>query len=146
MGVWDRERIRTKIGAVADGVGRVDPQQLKQLLATLEGANSEEVFEGLFAALTSDGRFVVQELAGRLLFELAPPCPRRDLDSIVRALLPAWELSVEQVPRYFEREFGTELLHRAIRRVGVRDLSPDEERALGAFGHWVHCSVAEPLP
>ena len=127
MGVWDRYRIRTKVVAVIDKFGRVDPQQFKQLDAILKSENPEEVFEGLFAVLTSDKRFVAQDFAGRLLLEVAPSCPRTDLGAMLHALLSVWERSVEQVPWYFEKEFGTEVLHEAIRRTALRDLTPDEK-------------------
>lgn len=101
------------------------------------------MFEGLFAVLTSDKRFIAQEFAGRLLLEVAPSCPRTDLDAVLEALLPVWELSVEQVPWYFEQEFGTDDLHEAIRRAAERGLTPDEKCALRSFGYWVRYPVAE---
>ncbi len=123
---------------MVDQFARVDPQQCNQLAKLFERQPHDEVFEGLFAVLTSDERYVAQQLAGRLLIQVMPACPRTDLDTMLRSLLPVWDRSVEQVPWYLERAFGRGPLHDAIRRVGSCELDATETAALGSFGFWVH--------
>ena len=126
-----------KVVGVIAKPGRCDPQQLAQLTRVFKREDPAEVFEGLFSVLTSDRRFVTQEFAGRLLLEVSPKCPRTDLDNMLIALLPVWELSVEQVPWYFQREFGTPDLGDALRRVADRKLPPEERKALQTFAWWI---------
>ncbi|MCA9623169.1 MAG: hypothetical protein KC731_29320 [Myxococcales bacterium] len=56
-------------------------------------------------------------------------------------LLPVWELSVEQVPWYFEHAFGAPTVGDALRRVAQQDLTPDARKALQTFAWWLHIQL-----
>jgi hypothetical protein len=135
---WDRDDIAAKLIAVTDRWQRVDSQQYTQLVRVLRRVDPVELFEGIFTALTTDQRYPTQQMAGQLLLELRPPVRRASPEALVRPLLSSWELSVEQVPWYFERVFGRDEIHRALRTLGEDPtLTTRESDALGALLSWL---------
>jgi hypothetical protein len=73
--------------------------------------------------------------AARLLYELNPPC-RISPDEAVRALVPGWDVSIEEVPWYLARQFGKPALEAAVRRLEAEATDHDTLLLMGAVRYW----------
>ena len=82
----------------------VNPQELAQLVWDVRRVPTSDQFTVLAQAFTDD-HYLKQEYAGRILIQLNPPCGE-SLDDLLPRLLPGWNRSVEQLPRYLARAFG----------------------------------------
>lgn len=78
-----------------------------------------------------------QEYAGRLLLSLIPPCPP-DVQTVIKRTLPTWDLSVEQLPMYFEAAIGREAVLQALDMLGSQGSSEQEQRTIETFRFWLH--------
>lgn len=103
--------------------GEVNPQEFAQLVRDLERVASPLQFEVLAQAFADD-HYLKQEYVGRLLARLNPPCSR-PLNELLPQLLPGWNLSIEQLPRYLAGVFG---------RAALLDALDTVDRT-GAQGH-----------
>jgi hypothetical protein len=84
--------------------GEVNPQEFAQLVRELERLPSPLRFDALAQAFADD-HYLKQEYVGRILVQLNPTCPR-PLSELLPQLLPGWNLSIEQLPRYLAGVFG----------------------------------------
>lgn len=104
----NRQTIVETVSNSADLYGASNPQQLNELLRSLANASDNELFFGLFSFFYDpaiQSSFERQQLAGTLLYELCPVCPLK-LDGAIYAIPTHWNLSVEEVPWYFCKVFG----------------------------------------
>lgn len=110
MSVLGRIQITEKVRLSADKYGPANPQQLKQLTFVFKKALPREVFFGLFSFFydqsLQENIYHRQQLAGMLLFEVCPECPL-ELDGCVYAAAQHWNFSVEELPLYFCKTFGS---------------------------------------
>ncbi|RSZ38529.1 MULTISPECIES: hypothetical protein [unclassified Variovorax] len=101
-----RDEILTAVLQSADRFGADNPQQLAFLRSRLSRSAPAEVFAGLFAVFIESAPKGLlsqrQELAGRLL-DTAEPTNQFDLVECIRASLPYYDLSVEQLAECLER-------------------------------------------
>jgi hypothetical protein len=113
----------------------VDPEQIEEWAAVLRQRPPTEVFDALFGVFdTRDG--MAQEVAGRLLLELRPPCTP-GIPEAIRRILPTWNISVEELFEYFEALVGRETLLRALDDVSLQTLSEREQVALDTIRYWL---------
>lgn len=109
MNSWDRQKIIEKVSTAADAHGSNNPQQQKQLIFSCKNASEQEVFYGLFSFFCDtslqENKFERQQLAGRILFVVAPDSPL-ELDASVFAAAKIWDLSIEELPWYWCKRFG----------------------------------------
>src|SRR5579862_2869235 len=82
-----------------------------------------------------DLRFPVCDSA-ILLRELSPDCPV-SCEEAVRAMLPSWDISIEEVPFYLAARFGTDRVRRAVRAIESGTLSDVQKRMLDTVLYWL---------
>lgn len=134
------KEITTLVAERASRFGDRNPQQFEQLLARLKKAPEVEVAKGLIRVFT-DGQpppagSASQELAGALLASLLPNA-ELDLMSVLRASLPRYELSVEQLPQYLSHKFGQSEVLAALEMIEQEALPESEQRALETMRFWL---------
>jgi len=93
-------------------------------------------WSGCFVTRADDSRYLDQEYAGRLLLSLNPPSPP-DVPAVIKRTLPTWDLSVEQLPMYFEAAIGREAVLQALDMLGSQGSSEQEQRAIETFRFWL---------
>ena len=95
-------------------------------------------FRFYFRAVRSQwvGDFPVLD-AALLLEELGPACPVSCEDA-VRALLPEWDVSIEQVPFYLAARFGPARVHQAIAKLRPEVTEKNQQGNLDTVAYWVH--------
>jgi hypothetical protein len=134
------EMVVSKLYETVDSTGRLDAQRLEQWLRVLRRRPAVEAFEALIGVFCNanrpDSRYLDQEYAGRLLLSLKPPSPP-DVQTVIKRTLPTWDLSVEQLPMYFEAAIGREAVLQALDMLGSRGSSKQEQRAIETFRFWL---------
>ena len=105
----DRQTIIEKIRNSADSYGSSNPQQIKQLTSSCKNVSARETFFGLFSFFydpaLQENAYQRQQLAGKILFKVAPECPL-ELDGVIYAAPKYWDLSIEELPWYICKVFG----------------------------------------
>jgi hypothetical protein len=134
------EMVVSKLYETVDSTGRLDAQRFEQWLGVLRRRPTVEAFEALIAVFCNanrpDSRYLDQEYAGRLLLSLKPPSPP-DVQAVIKRTLPTWDLSVEQLPMYFEAAIGREAVLQALDMLGSQGSSELEQRAIETFRFWL---------
>ena len=84
-----------------------------------------------------DERLQDQEIAGKILVELQPPCSLA-LDEVLHAVAPNWNVSIEQLPYYLVEQFGKKAVASTAKSVR-KAYAPEscEARALGTVVWWI---------
>jgi hypothetical protein len=135
------EMVVSRLYETVDSTGRLDAQRLEQWLGVLRRRPAVEAFEALIGVFCNanrpDSRYLDQEYAGRLLLSLKLPSPL-DAQGVIKRTLPTWELSVEQLPMYFEAAMGREAVLQALDMLGSQGSSEQEQRAIETFRFWLH--------
>jgi len=135
------EMVVSRLYETVDSTGRLDAQRLEQWLGVLRRRPAVEAFEALIGVFCNanrpDSRYLDQEYAGRLLLSLKLPSPL-DAQAVIKRTLPTWELSVEQLPMYFEAAMGREAVLQALDMLGSQGSSEQEQRAIETFRFWLH--------
>jgi hypothetical protein len=139
-GLMTSEMIVSKLYETVDSTGRLDAQRLEQWLGVLRRRPAVEAFEALIGVFCNanrpDSRYLDQEYAGRLLLSLNPPSPP-DVQAVIKRTLPTWDLSVEQLPMYFEAAIGREAVLKALDMLSSQGSSEQEQRAIETFCFWL---------
>jgi len=120
--------------------GDRNPQQLRQLKDRLSKAASIEVARGLLDVFASGESppqgSPAQELAGALLAVTEPVAPN-ELQTYIRAVLPRYELSVEQLPLFLARAVGTKRVLETLEHIELEKLSEGERKASETMRFWL---------
>ena len=94
--------------------------QLKHLLSLRNQIGDDFLHVALIRAFTDSSEpahhYQHQEVCGRYLLELCPSC-QLPVKQAVRSTLAKWNLSVRQLPCYFEQVFGREVVWQAIKEI-----------------------------
>jgi hypothetical protein len=127
---------------VINRVGRAKTgRDLMPLVAELACVPDDVIFNALFPiAVREQG-----ESSGPVAFSacalhaLNPRCPL-SVDDAVAALVPSWDISIEEVPWYLVKQFGQKMVHASVER--LRDLHHDELALtrLGVIEYWVRAA------
>lgn len=137
---WTSKTVVSKLYETVDATQRFDAQRFEQWLSVLRRRAGGEVFDALIGVFGSvdrpHSRYIDQEYAGALLLALRPPCPS-DVVATIRQILPTWDYSVEQLPRYFEAAVGREVVLRALETLRSQCRSEEEQRAIETFRYWL---------
>jgi hypothetical protein len=124
----------------ASRFGDRDPQTRRLLVSKFEKVDPEEVRIGLVQVFTTGEppptSSAAQELAGHLLVELNP-VGEVDLDAVLRAALPRYELSVEQFPYFLAAACGKQAVLDALARIVTADLPQEQRRAAETMSFWL---------
>jgi hypothetical protein len=138
--VWDKERIIQKIYWAVDHYGRVNTQQYGQVESVLQKLDSAEVFEILYTVLTNanrpETRFADQEFAGRLLLTLQPICPLKPTQAI-QNLLECYDLSIEEVPWYFARQYGKPMVLEILEKLKHGVICEQQQQSIETWKWWL---------
>ena len=95
-------------------------------------------FQILFPiAVKSQGRDLPVLDAAILLHRLNPACPV-SCENAVRALLPEWDVSIEQVVFYLAARCGSERVKEATRTVEQQVTTERDKTTLRTIVYWVH--------
>lgn len=105
----DRQKIVDIVRDTADRFGPSNPQEIKKLISYCQKAPECNVFFALFSFFydpsLQENKFQRQQVAGRLLFELAP-ASALELEGSIYAAAKTWDYSIEELPWYWCKEFG----------------------------------------
>jgi hypothetical protein len=125
-------------------VGRAKSvRDLKQLVADLSGVAGSMLFETLFPiAVREQGQASGPvAMCAHALHALNPPC-RLSVDDAVAALLPAWDISIEEVPWYLAKQFGREAVVGSVGRLRARENDQIALTRLKTIEYWVRATPA----
>jgi hypothetical protein len=75
--------------------------------------------------------------AATLLHRLSPECPISCEDA-VQALLPEWDISIEQVPFYLAARFGPTRVLQAVASLEQKVTEKTQKVNLDTVSYWVH--------
>ncbi len=138
--VWDKERVIQRIYGCVDRYGGVNPQQYSQVESVLQKLDSAEVFEILYTVLTNVNRpatrFADQEFAGRLLLALQPPCTLEPTQAI-QNLLECYNLSIEEVPWYFARQYGKSIVLEILEKLKTEVVCGQQQQSIETWKWWL---------
>jgi hypothetical protein len=130
------------IGEVIDRARRFgsrNEQQRTYLLSRVQKQSSAVAVPALLSifSTSNDARrtFDEQELAGYLLFHCSHSCPLPAKD-VILAVLDGWNFSVEELPWYLCREFGSELVISCVSDLLVQSQEERHRQALETLAYW----------
>jgi hypothetical protein len=137
-----REQIRAAVVNSAHRYGDRNPQQFEQLERLVKRSDLAEAVHGLLSVfmVQSEARLrsAQQELAGKLLDVLPALAPADvPLNATLAAVLPNYDLSVEQLPRYLARVHGDRAVIERLAEVRRESLPPDHESAAKTMTWWL---------
>ena len=119
----------------------------KHLEALRRDFGDQILFDALFSAFTQKPLvpYAEQVAPGDYLLELKPR-GEHDLQSLIRASLLGWNLSIEQLPFYFRDTYGIEAVQLALERLDSNpSLAAEEREALRTYRFWLRSQPgAEP--
>jgi len=118
----------------------------KHLEALRRDFGDQALFDALFSAFTQKPPLdcAEQEAPGDYLLEMKPR-GAQDVQSLIRASLAGWNLSIEQLPFYFRDSYGIQAVRLAIDRLDLdASLGADDRKALHTYRYWLHLPKAEP--
>ena len=112
--------------------------QLRMKLQQLPKDQRAEALLSVFSDNSSpEWNFTNQEIAGRLLFEVGPPCVR-SLNDVLHSIASTWNVSVEQLPFYLREVFGSEAVVEAASKLASGYPADSREfRALKTVEWWL---------
>ncbi|RYY86590.1 MAG: hypothetical protein EOO15_14095 [Chitinophagaceae bacterium] len=124
----------------ANNFGADNWQQVQYCASRLKNLPSEDVLTGLMTVFTEGAPppagSAAQELAGKLLIALAPSGDL-NLESLLRKVLPRYELSVEQLPYHLANLIGKDKVYAATQTLEAERLTSTEHRALKTLQFWL---------
>jgi hypothetical protein len=109
--------------------------QRPHLAKRLRELDCREVFEALFPIAADAQWHGPAYRAAALLFVLKPACPIPCKDAI-RAMLPNWDVSIEEVPWYLAGQFGQEAIRQALEQLRQEPLDHEQKVRLGTVQYW----------
>ena len=117
----------------ADGHEKVFDNVREQL----RRLGDKQQFEALFPVSVKKQWDAPAYDAAILLRELSPDCPIT-CEEAVRALLPSWDVSLEQVPFYLATRFGSEGVRETARKLEQGVATESEKSTLGTIIYWMN--------
>lgn len=134
------QEISALVTQSATRFGDQNCQQFEQLVSRLRKLEEGIVAEGLLGVFTEGSAPPVgsqaQELAGAILVKLMPKSAI-ELEPLLRAALPRYELSVEQLPNYLADRFGPRELEAALDKLDQDQFGVNCRRAIDTFRFWL---------
>ena len=109
----DHQKIVDMVRDTADRFGPSNPQEIKKLISYCQKASDRNVFFALFSFFydpsLQENKFQRQQVAGTLLFELAP-ASALELECSIYSAAKTWDYSIEELPWYWCKVFGTNVV------------------------------------
>jgi hypothetical protein len=118
-------------------------RDLKPLVADLAAVPGSVLFDALFpVAVREQGQASGPvAMSAYVLHALNPPCPF-SVDDAVAALLPSWDISIEEVPWYLVKQFGREPVIESVERLRARETDQTALTRLKTIKYWVGATPA----
>ena len=111
---------------------------VRKIRQRLQALRSDEQFQVLFPMAVKsqsvDGLPVLD--AALLLKELGPECAI-SCEAAVEALLPEWDVSIEEVPFYLVGRFGARRVRQAIANLEPRVTDKSQRATLDTVSYWI---------
>ncbi|MFG6460964.1 hypothetical protein ACG04Q_05220 [Roseateles sp. DXS20W] len=140
------ELIHDRVVAVAERFGSGNTQEFKLLAKQLAACNAAEVADGLLLVFSrsavGESNYQKQQLAGRLLAKLKPKASV-DLQAALEAVLPAYNLSIEELPFFLADRCGEEAVIQALRRLETGAEDSRHQAAAKTMRWWLKGSNVE---
>ena len=113
--------------------------QWSDLVASTKSSQDPETFRVVFS-LSIEQQSIDATVydAARLLYEAAPNSTL-SCELAIQAMLPTWDISIEEVPWYLRNHFGIHDVREAISNIRKRILSNREIRVLETIEYWLGC-------
>lgn len=108
----------------------------RRLREELRRLNDAEQFEILFPVAVKPQPEAPSYDAALFLRELSPACSLSCEDA-VRALLPGWDVSIEEVPFYLASKFGPGLIRQTVERLKAEITDEGQNASLKIILHWL---------
>ena len=102
----------------------------------LRGLNDAQKFAILFPVAVKSQTDAPSWPAAQLLREFSPECPLKCEDAL-RALLPDWDVSIEEVPFYLAARFGSDRVRQAIVQAELAITSNTDKQRLKTVAYWL---------
>jgi len=128
------EAIRSVIVACPEGMKWWDWDQ--ELLARFRDLDGAVVFRGLFPLAAASQERGPACSAAWLLYKLRPQCLISCREAIT-ALLPEWDVSIEEVVFYIAEQFGVATVLSTIEELRPQGIDPTNR--LDTVRYWVNC-------
>jgi hypothetical protein len=124
-------------------------QQFEQLASRLQKLERGTVADGLLRVFSEGSAppagSPAQELAGALLAKLTPR-GAVNLESFLRAALPRYELSVEQLPVYLAQSSVQGELESVLGKLEREEFGVQHRRAIETFRFWLRNNPTQQAP
>ena len=109
------------------------------LVLSTRRADDPETFHVIFAlAIEQQSIDATVYDAARLLYEARLTCTV-SCELAIEAMLPSWDISIEEVPWYLRDHFGVDHVRQALMNVRRRMSSNREQRVLDTIEYWLGC-------
>jgi hypothetical protein len=106
------------------------------LCERLRRTDGSEIFHALFPIAAEAQEHAPAYDAACLLFDVKPTCPIPCKDAI-RAMLPHWDISIQELPWYLAGYFGEGAIRQALKELRGDLLSQQERVRLDTVRYWV---------
>lgn len=131
-----RDEFHTKLMTARDLTSDEHERVFLSVRERLRGLDDARQFEILFPVAVKAQHHAPSCPASELLCELSPACPLSCEDAI-RALLPEWDVSIEEVPFYIAARFGVARVRIAIDRLTSEVGGDSEKQRLETVAYWI---------
>lgn len=140
LGGANREAIYQRVIDTADRYGPGDPQQLKLFGDLLAQCAPAETLAGLLLvferSVVGSANYPKQELAGRLLAMIKPKAGL-SIGPTLRAVLPAYDPSIEQLPQYLAQVVGRDAVLAELRTIEAEEVASRTSAAARTMRWWL---------
>jgi len=131
----NREDVYNRVLEISEHFGPDRSQELRLLSSQLTKLNA-----GLLLVFSrsepANANYRKQELAGRMLEKLNPKATI-ELSSVLRQVLPAYNVSIEQVPQYLAGRCGRDSVLRVLKLFEIEDLDSRSKAAAKTMRWWL---------
>ncbi len=118
-------------------------RDLKPLVADLDRIPGSALFDALFpVAIREQGQASGPvAMSAYALHALNPPC-QLPIDDAIASLLPSWDISIEEVPWYLAKQFGSDAVLASVERIRARHTDPTALTRLQTVEYWIRAAPA----
>ena len=117
-------------------VKAVEENRVRDLVSELSNMDETELFNGLYPIAIDAQWHGPSVAAAWMLVALEPTCPLT-CEEAIRAMLPDWDVSIEEVPFYLTTQFGKQGILKTIQSLREQITSEEAIVVLRTVEHWV---------
>jgi hypothetical protein len=111
-------------------------EEMKVWAAQLKQSGDEAAFNALFPLAVAKQDWAYPAVAAPLLLRVNPKCPLSCQDAL-RALLPEWDISIEETVFYLAKQFGSPALRQAATEIQPSLMTKSERVTLDTVIYWL---------